>query len=274
MPRLSVYIITHNEERHLPACLEAVAKIADEIVVLDDGSTDRTVAIAKAAGACVEHRPFDDFGPQKNAALALTTGEWVLNLDADERVTPPLAREIRSVVDGNGPADGYFLRREVLYLGSRLRFGGAGADWVLRLTRRERTRFSTVPVHAFIELDGGGRTARLRGGVDHVKYESLSQHLAVIDRYTDTIAAANARRGRRFAAWHLVRVPWELLYRLIVRGGVLDGRAGIIWAAMAAFYSFLKYAKTWNGSGTMLHSGAEAFTRRPEPESQPRLPPS
>jgi glycosyltransferase involved in cell wall biosynthesis len=256
VPRLSVYLITHNEERYLPSCLAAVRDIADQIVVLDDGSTDRTVALARQNGAEVRVRPFDDFGPQKNAALAFTTGEWVLNLDADERITPELAREIRSVVDADGPADGYYLRREVLYLGSRLRFGGAAADWVLRLTRREKTRFSLTPVHAFIEMDG--RTGRLRGACDHVKYDNLSQHLAVIDRYTETLAAARIARRRTFAAWHLLRVPWELCYRLIFRLGILDGRPGIIWGTMAAFYAFLKSAKTWRGHRTAAALDLEA----------------
>lgn len=247
MPRLSVYIITHHEERHIAACIEAVKGVADEIVVVDDGSTDRTVKIASGLGAQVHYRPFDDFGPQKNAALGFTTGEWVLNLDADERVTPELAREIRAVVDADGPADGYYIRREVLYLGSPLRFGGAGADWVLRLTRRTRTRFSLVPVHAAIELEG--RTERLDGACGHVKYEALSEHVAAMNRYTDVIGAAKRSQGRGFRSWHVLRIPYELFYRLIIRGGLLDGRAGVIWAGMASFYAFLKYAKAWDSAG-------------------------
>lgn len=244
MPSLSVYLITHNEERHLASCLAAVREIADEIIVLDDGSTDRTVEIARGLGARVEYRPFDDFGPQKNAALAYTTGDWVLNLDADERVTPELADEMRAVVDANGPADGYYIRREVLYLGARLRFGGAGSDWVLRLTRRDRTRFNLTPVHAAIELDG--TTARLRGACGHVKYDAMSEHLTAMNRYTDVIGAAKRAKGKTFQPWHILRIPWELFYRLVIRGAILDGRAGLIWAGMASFYAFLKYAKAWD----------------------------
>ena len=242
-PRLSAFLITHDEERHLGDCLASLRGLADEIVVLDDGSRDRTPAIAREAGARVEVRPFDDFGHQKQAALELARGDWVLSIDADERVTPELAREISSVVESASPADGYWIRRDLLYLGKRLRHGGTESDWVLRLARRERARFELVPVHERILVDG--RTERLRAPMEHVKYRTLAEHLATMNRYTDVIADEKRRKGRRFSAWHLARVPWELLVRLVFRLGILDGRAGVIHAAMASFYAFLKYAKMW-----------------------------
>jgi glycosyltransferase involved in cell wall biosynthesis len=246
-PRLSAFLIVHDEERHLAECLASLRGVADEILVLDDGSTDATVEIARAAGARVEHRPFDDFGHQKQAALELTSGSWVLSIDADERLTGELARAIRHVVDADGPADGYWLRRQTVYLGARLRFGGAGADWVVRLARRDRARFELLPVHERLLVDG--KTARLEGVLDHVKYRALSEHLAAMNRYTDLIAAQKRDRGRDFHAWHLLRIPFELFHRLVLRLGMLDGRPGVVWAAMAAFYAFLKYAKLWRGDG-------------------------
>ena len=125
-PLLSVVLIVHNEEAHLDACLASIREIADEIVVLDDGSTDASVSIATQRGARVATRPFDDFGRQKQAALELATGTWILSIDADERVTPALAREIARVIRSEQPVDGYWLRRTMVYLGRRLRFGGAG----------------------------------------------------------------------------------------------------------------------------------------------------
>ncbi len=246
MSRLSVVVIVHNEERSLSECLASVRDLAEEIVVLDDGSTDATVEIARAAGARVEHRPFDDFGHQKQAALALATEDWVLSIDADERVTPELARDVRRVLDANGPADGYWVRRDLYYLGARLRFGGTGSDWVLRLARRACARFELLPVHEHLLVEG--RTERLHGALAHVKYECLSEHVAVMNRYTDVIAARKASRGGRFHIWHLARIPWELFQRLVLRLGILDGRAGVVWAGMSAFYAFLKYAKMWRGS--------------------------
>jgi glycosyltransferase involved in cell wall biosynthesis len=256
--RLSAFLIVHDEERHLPGCLDSLRGLVDEIVVLDDGSRDRTVEIARAAGARVEHRAFDDFGHQKQAALELTRGEWVLSIDADERVTPELAEEIRRVLADPAAADGYWIRREILYLGARLRHGGAGSDWVLRLARRARTRFALLPVHEHLLVDGS--TRRLRGTMDHLKYRTLDEHIRTMNRYTTVIADRKRERGGRFQPWHLLRIPWELFVRLVVKLGILDGRAGIVWAGMAAFYGFLKYAKMWSGE-------PEARERAEEPRA-------
>jgi glycosyltransferase involved in cell wall biosynthesis len=266
-PRLSAFLITHDEERHLPGCLESLRGLADEIVVLDDGSTDRTVELARRAGARVEHRAFDDFGHQKQAALDLTRGEWVLSIDADERVTPALAAEIRRVLDDPAAADGYWIRREIVYLGARLRHGGAESDWVLRLARRARTRFALLPVREHLLVDAP--TRRLRGTMDHIKYRTLDEHLRTMDRYTTVIAERKRSRGGRFQPWHLLRIPWELFVRLILKLGVLDGRAGIIHAVMAAFYGFLKYAKMWPGGsdagGAPTAGGAGEAPGEPNP---------
>ena len=242
-PLLSAILIVHNEEAHLGACLASIREIADEIVVLDDGSTDATVAIAQQQGARVAVRPFDDFGRQKQAALAMATGTWILSLDADERVTPALAREIAQVVRRADAADGYRLRRTMIYLGRRLRFGGAGSEWILRLARRERARFAPLAVHEHLIVDG--RTERLSGGLDHIKYRSLREHLDTINRYTELAAGRKREAGRRFSIVHVLRIPWEMFSRLVLRLGILDGPAGIIHAAMAAFYAFVQYAKLW-----------------------------
>jgi glycosyltransferase involved in cell wall biosynthesis len=244
-PLLSAFLIVHNEQRYLAECLVSVSEVADEIVVVDDGSDDATVEIARAAGARIEIRAFDGFGAQKQAALDFARGEWVLSIDADERLTPPLIDEIRQVItqdDGSGAA-GYWVRRDLIYLGTRLKFGGTGSDWVLRLARRANTRMSHDDVHERLIVDGA--TARLRGSMTHVKYDSLSEHLVTIDRYTSLIAKRKAASGRAFRSWHVLRIFWELFVRLIVRLGILDGRAGVIYAVMASYYGFLKSAKLY-----------------------------
>lgn len=247
-PRLSAFLIVHDEAELLPGCLASLAGLADEIVVLDDGSTDATEDIARRAGARVEHRPFDDFGHQKQAALELTTGDWIFSIDADERVTPALKAELQARLAARPEQNGFWVRREILYLGARLRHGGTGSDWVLRLARRDAARFELLPVHEHLLVDGP--TARLRGTLEHRTYASLAEHVAKINRYTDMLAARKFEAGRAFRPWHLLRVPWEIWSGLIFRLGILDGRPGIIWATMTAFYSFLKYAKLWRGDRT------------------------
>lgn len=242
-PLLSAVLIVHNEEAHLRECLASVRDIADEIIVLDDGSTDATVAVAQEYGGRVATRPFDDFGRQKQAALELARGTWILSIDADERITPALAREIARVVRDDNAADGYWVRRTMVYLGRRLRFGGAGSEWILRLARRERARFAPLPVHEHLIVDG--RTERLSGALDHIKYRALREHIDTINRYTELAATRKREAGRRFSLTHVLRIPWELFSRLVLRLGILDGRAGVIHAAMAAFYAFVQYAKLW-----------------------------
>lgn len=244
-PTLSAVLIVQDEEDYLLDCLDSLAGLADEVVVLDGGSRDETVRIAERAGARVHHRPFDDFGAQKQAALELATGDWVLSIDADERIPAPLREEIARVVADPASADGYWIRREMVYLGARLRRGGADRDWVLRLARRGLARFTPVPVHERLEVDG--KEGRLRSTMDHVKYRTLSEHVATIDHYTTLAARARREAGGRFSPLHLLRIPLEVFTRLLLRGGILDGRAGIIHAAMAGFYSFLKFAKLYEG---------------------------
>lgn len=242
-PRLSAVLIVLDEEAHLPHCLASVRDIADEIVVLDGGSRDSTVEIAKRFGARVATRPFDDFGRQKQAALEMATGEWILSIDADERVSVALGREIARAVSDPGAADGYWIRRTMVYLGHRMRFGGAGGEWILRFARRNRARFAPLPVHEHLIVEG--RTERLRGALDHVKHGQLRDQITRLNLYTDLAAARRRALGRRFSMLHVLRFEWELASRLIFRLGILDGRAGVIHAVMAGFYAFTQYAKLW-----------------------------
>ncbi len=248
-PLLSAVLITRNEERNLSACLESLRGLADEIVVVDSGSVDRTTAIAAAAGArVVEHR-FDGFGAAKQRALELATGEWVLSIDADERVTEALAGEIRALLAEPPGAVGYLIRRDVFFAGRRLRFGGMGNDWVLRLFRRRGARFSANRVHEHVELPpgagGAGRVAKLRGTLEHHAYRTLAEHVEKMNRYTDVQAQVKIERGVRYGAWMWLRLPWEVFARCVLRLGLLDGTAGVIFATMSAYSSWLKYAKTW-----------------------------
>ncbi len=241
--RLSAVLITRNEEANLPACLASLDGLADEIVVLDSGSTDGTVAIAEASGARIARHEFSGFGAAKQRALELATGDWVLSVDADERVTPALANEIRRTLAEEQAVNGFLIRRDVFFLGRRLRFGGMGNDWVLRLFRRQGARFSTVPVHEHVEI--AGRPSRLRGSLEHHAYGSMSEHVAKMNRYTDIQAGLKSGKGIGYRNWMLLRLPWEVFARCVLRLGILDGTAGVIFATASAYSAWLKYAKTW-----------------------------
>jgi glycosyltransferase involved in cell wall biosynthesis len=236
-------LITRNEEANLPACLDSLRGLADEIVVLDSESTDGTVAVAAAAGARVAQHRFGGFGAAKQRALEMASGAWVLSVDADERVTPALAAEIGRVLATEPRVDGFLVRRDVFFLGKRLRFGGMGNDWVLRLFRREGARFSTVPVHEHVEIRS--RAEKLRGTLEHHAYRTLAEHVEKMNRYTDIQAEMKAARGIGYRNWMLLRLPWEVFARCILRMGILDGTAGVIFATMSAYSAWLRYAKTW-----------------------------
>ncbi len=244
--RLSALIITRNEEANLPGCLASLHGVADEIVVLDSESTDGTVAIAQAAGARVALHRFAGFGAAKQRALEMATGTWVLSIDADEVVTPALADEVQRVVAAEREPNGYFVRRNVFFVGRRLRFGGMGNDWVLRLFRRSAARFSLDPVHEHVEVQG--RTARLGAPLEHHSYRTLAEHVEKMNRYTDIQASVKAERGVRYRSWMWVRLPWEVFARLVLRLGVLDGTPGVLFATMSAYSAWLKYAKTWRAA--------------------------
>jgi glycosyltransferase involved in cell wall biosynthesis len=239
--KLSAIIIAKNEERDLPACLDSLRGLADEIILVDGFSTDRTREIGALAGARVLSRAWDGYGPQKQFALEQATGDWVLNVDADERVTPPLAAEIRSILAGDPAADGYEIPFQLFFLGRRLRFGRGAREVHLRLFRRDKARYPARSVHEGVEVEG--RVGRLAGSVEHHSYRDFSEYLKKCDEYTALLAAKKRAAGIRFSAWMNFRLPWEFFVRYVARGGFLDGNAGFAYAALSAVYSWLKQAR-------------------------------
>ena len=243
---LSVVIITKNEAAHIADCLDSVA-FADEIIVLDSGSTDATRELARALGARVEvNAEWPGFGLQKNRALDLATGDWVLSLDADERVPPELAEEIQRVL-ADPAADGYRVARLSNFCGRWMRHSGWWPDHVLRLFRRESGRFSDDVVHEHVELDG--RVATLRGHLLHYPYASLELFIDKINRYsTDAALKAHARGHRTTVVGPFGHGFWTFVRHYVLRRGFLDGWQGLILAGMAATGSFYRYAKLfWLG---------------------------
>jgi glycosyltransferase involved in cell wall biosynthesis len=238
-PRLSAIVIAKNEAADLPDCLASLA-FCDEIVVVDSGSTDATVEIARAAGAVV--RVTDDwpgFGPQKQRALDLATGDFVLSVDADERIPADLAAEIRAAI-GRGDRAGWRINRRSTFLGRFLRHGGWYPDRILRLARRAAARFSPDRVHERLEVDGP--VGDLACDMIHHSYRSIDEVLDKGRRYGLASAAERRARGRRGGLGvALVRAAWAFLRHYGLKAGFLDGRHGFVAALAKAQETFWRW---------------------------------
>jgi len=237
---LSAIVITKNEEADLPGCLESLRGAASEIVVMDGGSQDKTLDVARRYTPNVHVRPFDDFAGQKQAALDRATGDWVLSIDADERVSPELAREIREVLDAHPEEAGFEIPFAVHFMGRRLRFGGLGGERHLRLFRRNSGRFNGK-VHEGIAVQG--KIGRLRGTMLHVPYKSVNEYMEKMQTYTSMSARQKWERGERPSFFHRLLPAWELFTRLVLRLGILDGKPGVAWAVFSSVHTRVKYAK-------------------------------
>ncbi|WP_201091259.1 glycosyltransferase [Thiocystis minor] len=243
--RLSLVLITLNAASSLSRCLESVEGLADEILLVDSGSTDGTLEIARVAGARTLHRDFDGYGSQKQFALEQARGEWLLCLDADEWLDPIAWDGIRHLLaHGDDPSpDGFWLRRVTLYLGRWVNYGPWLGERKLRLVRRNRARWDADCIHESLRLIRG-RAGHLDGCILHRPYDSLSHQLAKLDRYTDLIAARDADTPLLRVLFGVSLEPWLVfLHRYLVQLGFLDGSKGLIGCGMSGFYFFLRYAK-------------------------------
>jgi len=241
---LSVVVITYNEEANIGRLLESV-RPADEHVVLDCGSTDRTPEIARDFGARTFTEEWKGYSVQKNSAIDKATGDWVLSLDADEAVEPELMEEIRHVLGHNPPVNGYYIPRKNYFLGRWIRHGGFYPDRKLRLFRRGRGRFGERAVHEVIQVDGP--TAMLNHALVHNAYPTLEGYISHMNRYSSLGAEIVAAEGRiRFSLWNIVIAPLAtFLYNYFFRLGLLDGGEGLLLHLYHSAYVSWKYAKAW-----------------------------
>jgi glycosyltransferase involved in cell wall biosynthesis len=244
---LSAAIVVLNEEERLRACLESVVW-ADEIVVVDAGSSDKTMALAREFTDRALFRAWDGYGAQKNFALGQCRGDWLLSIDADERVPDALRDEIQAAIRAERAEVGYYLPRRNMFQGRWVRHGGLYPDWQLRLFRRGRGAFLERAVHESVRVDGP--TGRFAAPLVHESYRSVADAVARLNRYSDLAAADLARAGRGGSlADLLVRPAWRFLSMYFLRAGFLDGWRGLVLAALHAHYVFLRAAKVRERAG-------------------------
>jgi glycosyltransferase involved in cell wall biosynthesis len=241
---LSVILITKNEEANLKGCLESVS-FADEIIVVDSQSSDKTQEIAQSFGAKLEiTSDWPGFGPQKNRALNLATHDWVLSIDADERVTPELKQEILATMASPNAADCYAIPRSSWYCGRFMKHSGWYPDYVDRLFKRGSARFSDHLVHE--RLLPNGEVAQLKNHFLHYSYRSFEQVLKKVDSYSSASALQAYRKGQKGSVTQaLSHGFWAFFRTYILRKGFLDGQYGLALAISNGATSYYKYLKLW-----------------------------
>jgi glycosyltransferase involved in cell wall biosynthesis len=240
---LTVIVPTYNEEANLRACLESV-RFADEILVVDSFSTDATTTIARELGARVLQRAFDTFAGQKNWTIPQASHEWILLVDADERVTPGLRDEILALLREGPRHDGYWIRRENYFLGRRMRRCGWGDDRIIRLVRRELARFPDCEVHEALDLPGSVPT--LDHPLLHYSFRSFAQYWRKMRLYSEWGASQSYKKGKRAGALEILGHPIGRFVKMyFVKLGCLEGLHGLVLSMLGAFSVYLKYARLW-----------------------------
>lgn len=263
--KIAALIITKNEEHNIGGCLESV-KWADERIVIDACSTDRTVEIAKGMGAKVFTRPWPGYGAQRNFSLEQATTSWVFVIDADERVTPELRQEIGEIFRQGPPTEvaAYEVPRRNYFYGKWIQFGGIYPDYTPRLFRRELGRYGEIPLHEPLYLNG--TSVRLRSPMDHFSMPTIQWHVQKMMRYTslgadDKLKQRSSISKLDIGGNHLVTA----FKTYVLKQGWRDGIHGIIVAGFAGLHTFVKYAKSWE----RLHAASPGEPGSATAPSQP-----
>lgn len=240
--RVSAVIIAKNEEKKIANAINSVLW-ADEVLLVDSGSTDRTIDIAASLGARVMEQEWLGFGPQKQFAADAAKYDWILSIDADEVVTPELSQEIGETISGGPKHDGYYLSRLAFYHGRPIRHCGWYPDWQLRLFDRRVGKWSDALIHEAVRMPAEARIGRLRNDLLHYSIDSFAEHAKMIqERYAPLSAEQMLRNGRRTnTAITMFSTVWAFLHTYVIRLGFLDGIAGFAISGFAAYNVFLKH---------------------------------
>ena len=256
MPKVSVTIITRNEADDIAAAIDS-ASWADEIIVVDSGSTDDTVAIARAKGVRVETRAWSGYVDQKNFAHLLASHDWIFSLDADERITPALAGEIHALLATEPSRKGYRVPRVAYHLGRWVRTTDFYPDYQTRLYDRRSARWTGLYVHESVNVDGG--SGQLVNELQHYSFRDLRDQLDRINHYTTLAARQMHERGQRTGP------PAAFLRNYLLRRGFLDGTVGLTISLMNSYSVFLKFAKLWE-----IQNNAQLPTSNSQPPPTPK----
>ena len=242
MQKISVVVIVRNEEKHIESCLASVRDIADEIIIMDNYSTDTTVEKCKKYTNKIFQQEFKGFGQQKQDAVLKASHEWVLQIDADEQVSSALEQEINQWKQIDASAmSGYSIPFHFYFMNHRMRFGGCAPEKHIRLFRKSKASYQSKTIHEGIVISGNIST--LKNPITHYSYESFAEYLEKCNRYTTLIAREKYAQKKRFHFWHILRLPVEFIIRYIVKLGFFDGVPGLIYALLSSYYALMKHLK-------------------------------
>jgi hypothetical protein len=239
--KLSITLITLNSEKTLKSVLEAVYW-ADEIVLVDSGSTDKTLEIARQFNAKIVYRAFDGYGSQKNFATSQASNDWILSLDDDEILTPELQQEIQNLSLSTTDYNGFKIPRSLIFLEKLLKFSGEYKRLTLRLFNRKQGNWNAEYVHESVEVNG--KIGTLKHQILHDSYRDLTDYFNKFNKYTSLGAKTLAERGKTASSLKIItRFPTTFLKIYLLKGSCLDGYAGFMWALLTAINPVVKYAK-------------------------------
>jgi glycosyltransferase involved in cell wall biosynthesis len=250
---LSITIISLNEEKNIRSCLESLG-FADEIILLDSGSQDQTLTIAREYTDRIFQEPWQGFAGQKNLAQEKARGPWILNVDADERVTPKLREEILGIIKSDSPCAGYRIPRKNFFCGQWIRHGGWYPNYQLRLYQKDAGAFAPREVHEQVVVRG--RIGTLKHPLEHFTYASISDYLKRMDRYSGLSALQYFKEGKKIS-WPeiLFRTQFTFFKMWGLQRGFLDGSNGLVLAVLYSYYTFVKYSKLKEMGGQGISPG-------------------